>query len=113
MTFSGTALFSKDPQGVVYAEKGEMLVDGSAPLPAARTYFWRDGGAGYIDVLFDDERPFHRFSLEDQPEASHFCDPDTYDVVYDFGAWPEWSCVWTVKGPRKDYRMDAHYTRDA
>ena len=111
MRFSGIATFSVDAWGARYDEKGEMVLEGSDPLPATRTYLWRARDPDQIAVLFDDERPFHRFSLKAQPEASHFCDPDTYDVVYQFGSWPDWSCVWSVKGPKKDYRMEARYVR--
>ena len=79
-------------------------------LPVRR-YRWRDGGAGTIDVLFDDGRFFHRFDAEDPaPGASHACAPDLYRVRYDFRRWPRWQAEWWVSGPRKDYRMVSAYS---
>ena len=34
-------------------------------MRATRRYLWRDGGAGTIDVWFEDGRFFHRFDAED------------------------------------------------
>ena len=60
-------------------------------MRAERRYLWRDGGAGTIEVFFDDGRFFHRFDAEDHvPGATHACDPDAYRVRYDFRAWPRW-----------------------
>ena len=79
-------------------------------MQATRRYLWRDGGAGTIDVLFEDGRFFHRFDAEDPaPGASHDCAPDSYRVRYDFRAWPRWQAEWRVTGPRKDYAMVSRY----
>jgi len=43
--------------------------------------------------------------------CAHWCDPDQYDGQYDFSRWPEWRCIWQVRGPRKDYRMTSLYCR--
>ena len=60
-------------------------------MRAERRYLWRDGGAGTIEVLFEDGRFFHRFDAEDpEPAAEHDCPPDRYRVRYDFRAWPRW-----------------------
>jgi hypothetical protein len=77
-------------------------------MEAERVYLWRASGAG-IEVLFDDGRPFHR--IDDSAEAAHWCDPDQYDVTYEFGRWPKWSSRWRVLGPRKDYVMVSNYSR--
>ena len=78
-----------------------MLTMGAAPpMQASRVYLWRDTGAG-LSVAFEDGRPFHSLApgrLEDR----HWCDPDTYDVRYDFTRWPDWTQRWRVTGPRKD-----------
>ena len=47
------------------------------------------------------------------PDALHHCDPDMYNVSYDFTRWSQrkkqWRSVWTVLGPRKDYKMLSSY----
>ena len=92
-----------------YVETGLLRLGDQPPMNAERRYFWREGTGGVIEVLFDDGRAFHRIDPAD-PTDRHWCDPDTYDVTYDFGAWPNWSSTWRVRGPRKDYEMVSHYT---
>lgn len=107
--FVGRAWFSPDDGGLLYREAGTLTV-GAHKMEAERRYLWRED-AGEIVVLFDDGKPFHRFAPS-KIAASHFCDPDTYNVRYDFAAWPEWSSRWRVTGPRKDYVMTSVYRRE-
>lgn len=107
--FDGTAAFVRDEVGLRYAERG-VLTLGSATMEAERVYLWRASGDG-IEVLFDDGRAFHR--IDGSAEAAHWCDPDQYDVTYDFAGWPKWSSRWRVVGPRKDYVMITDYMQDA
>jgi hypothetical protein len=48
-------------------------------------------------------------------KAGHLCVDDYYDVEYDFKFaainLKEWRIGYTVKGPKKDYRIDGTYTR--
>ena len=116
-TFEGRAWITSDGQGALYEERGVMQLAGGAEMNAERRYLWRSS-AGGIDVLFDDGRYFHRVDLSvdlsaECPEAEHWCDPDTYGARYDFSDWPKWSCVWQVRGPRKDYTMTSVYSRAA
>jgi hypothetical protein len=107
---AGEARFSPTPGGLAYVEEGTLAFPDSAPMRASRRYLWRDGGAGTIDVLFEDGRLFHRFDAEDPaPGASHDCPPDTYRVRYDFRAWPRWRAEWRVTGPCKDYGLVSRY----
>jgi len=105
--FEGNARFVRDGVGLRYSERG-VLTLGGASMEAERVYLWREG-AGGIEVLFDDGRAFHR--IDGSAEAAHWCDPDQYDVTYEFSGWPEWSSRWRVKGPRKDYVMVSEYYR--
>lgn len=105
----GEALYAPGQGGLVLTETGRLYYGDGPPLQAERRYLWREE-AGGIAVFFEDERPFHWFS-SDAPETRHDCPPDLYHVRYDFSAWPEWSAVWQVSGPRKDYVMESHYTR--
>ena len=105
----GTARFTAVTSGLRYDEEGQLNLPGAAPMTARRRYFWQQGRAG-IDVSFDDMRPFH--SIGGQGRATHWCDPDSYIVRYDFSAWPDaWSAEWQVSGPRKNYTMRTLYQR--
>lgn len=109
--FLGEATFTPGDKGLIYREEGLLTLGAAAPLVATRSYLWRADGAGGIEVLFEDGRPFHGFGPDAGPEASHWCDPDTYHVTYDFAPWPDWSATWSVAGPSKAYRMVARYAR--
>ncbi|MBV7410141.1 DUF6314 family protein [Maritimibacter sp. DP1N21-5] len=101
-----------DGQGLLCREAGELIFDGLKPMAATRSYLWRAGETG-IDVLFEDERPFHSIVEGQGPTAWHWCDPDAYEVVYDFSHWPDWRATWIVRGPRKDYTMVSDHVRIA
>ncbi len=106
---TGEARFTADAEGLAYHESG-WLEMGGGRMQATRDYLWREG-AERVDVLFGDGRYFHSFDLgQSAPEAAHWCDPDQYDVTYDFSDWPCWRSVWIVKGPRKDYRMETQFS---
>jgi hypothetical protein len=110
--FDGTADFSFMTGGLSYREEGELRFAGLIGYRATRSYQWRFPGGSRIAVHFEDGAPFHAFDLGDgRAVASHYCDPDQYDVAYDFTRWPEWRSEWRVEGPRKDYRMVTIYTR--
>ena len=109
--FDGQAVFASDNGGLVYREDGHLHMPGQPPIRAERRYLWRVGQAGGIDVCFDDGRAFHRIGVGGVPEDRHYCDPDIYDVTYDFSAWPVWTSHWEVSGPRKDYTMVTRYSR--
>jgi len=106
--FAGTARFTPAPGGLAYAEAGELTL-GPAVMRATRAYRWVFGPAG-VEVFFDDGRPFHAFRW-DSAAAVHPCGADLYRVCYDFGAWPVWSAVWEVTGPRKDYTLRTEWRR--
>lgn len=110
--FSGEARFAPDDAGLCYDESGELTLPGQAPVRAMRRYLWRPGAGGGIEVLFDDGRPFHRIAPGmARPQDRHHCDPDLYEVTYDFANWPEWRAQWRVRGPRKDYTLVSTYRR--
>ncbi|CUI80424.1 DUF6314 family protein [Cognatishimia activa] len=116
ITAAGEAVFTMQSDqvgdGLIYNETMEITFPGSAPMHATRRYFWLPNGAGQIAVHFDDNRYFHAVALETPtPKDHHQCDPDNYNVAYDFSDWPNWQASWTVKGPRKDYVMLSRYTR--
>lgn len=105
--FEGTARFTPAGAGLDYVETGLLTMAGQPPMQAERRYVWRSEDGRFV-VAFADGRPFHDFTPS-RPEASHWCDPDSYRVTYDFSAWPLWTGTWRVSGPRKDYEMISSY----
>jgi hypothetical protein len=98
--FVGRAVWRPDGAGLRQAETGVLHYGAAPPMQGARVYLWRAEGGG-LAVFFEDGRLFHRLApghLRD----THRCDPDIYDVSYDFTGWPVWRQVWRVNGPRKD-----------
>lgn len=115
MSLEGQAVFSPVSLGLRCDESGIMQargqVPGQAPMQTSRRTFWCSEGPEIV-VTFDDGRAFHRFTPNTpEPKATHDCPPDTYEVLYDFSNWPQWSAIWQVCGPRKDYRMVSRYRR--
>jgi hypothetical protein len=76
--------------------------------PRQDTHTHEPGCAVVAAVEHGDGRPFHDFDPAD-PVARHLCGADDYAVRYDFADWPCWRAEWTVRGPRKDYRMVSAY----
>lgn len=111
-SFEGVAVFTPAPGGLAYEEAGELRLPDMAGLQASRRYFWRDDGAGGVEVLFEDGRDFHRINLSGTvATAWHDCLPDLYEVSYNFTHWPDWRAIWRVTGPRKNYTMISDYRR--
>lgn len=104
--FEGQAVWQPAAGGAEYAETGILRLGSGAPMTAERRYFWTDT----LAVLFEDGRFFHQVPARGG-EATHFCDPDTYIVTYDFSDWPVFRVSYAVTGPRKDYAMVSRYSR--
>jgi len=100
--FEGVAEWT--PEGA-YEERGVLSVQGQPPMQAERRYRWDAD----LSVYFEDGRFFHKVPPSGG-ETGHWCDPDQYDVVYDFGTWPRWQVSWQVLGPRKNYEMISDYS---
>ena len=110
-TLDGWTVFRRMGLRLVQEEEGWLRLPGDgAPLRATRRYLWT-AEPGRLEVLFEDNRPFHTVPLRvPRPETIHLCDPDRYAVAYDFARWPFWRSVWRVEGPRKDYVMTSDYS---
>ena len=104
-TFTGTATWTRTENGLAYHETGELRVGTHPPMQAERRYLWRPD----LTVWFDDGRFFHQVPATGGA-TSHWCDPDQYDVTYDFDGWPTFRVIWRVTGPAKDYVMVSEYT---
>jgi Family of unknown function (DUF6314) len=109
----GVIEFAADTHGLVAEERGALRLAGTAaPMAAGRRTLWRPA-EGEIAVCFADGRPFHRFDpAAPQPQASHDCPPDRYEVAYDFRAFPLWAARWRVSGPKKQYLMVTLHARE-
>lgn len=108
--FAGRAVFARANGGLVLTERGQLSVGGQSFEAEQRT-LWAEGD-GALEVSFADGRAFHAVTLgEPAPTAVHLCDPDHYEVTYDFADWPLWRAIWRVTGPRKDYVMRSEYRR--
>lgn len=107
-TFEGVAVWSREHGGLAYVERGMLLLPYAPPMQAERRYFWQPD----LRVFFDDGRFFHQVPPAGG-RAEHWCDPDHYVVDYEFATWPEFVVVWDVRGPRKAYRTQSRYTREA
>ncbi|KMK66532.1 DUF6314 family protein [Puniceibacterium sp. IMCC21224] len=109
--FDGDAEFLSDEDGLSYVERGQLRLEGQGAMTAERRYLWRATPSG-VAVHFADGAAFHSFALGGGgAEAAHWCDPDQYDVTYEFQHWPRWRSIWEVRGPRKDYRMVSVFER--
>jgi len=117
----------------LYSEQTVLTTATGLQLRGSREYVYRyhepkDKLAVYFvkrDESFTVDYLFHRIDLE-IPEkseekrpwkarSSHFCDPDNYEVSYEFyfkgTELEKWNVSYTVKGPKKDYYMSTWYTR--
>ena len=103
--FEGQGVWTPDPDGLAYVERGTLTMAGAAPMHAERRYRWDAD----LSVYFDDGRFFHRVPATGG-ETEHWCDPDRYRVTYDFSEWPKFNVIWQVKGPRKAYTMLSRFT---
>ena len=111
-TLTGQAVFtSTEANQLIYDESGTLVLASGASLAASRRYLWGFAGTEVV-MRFADGKPFHRFTpIGHAAGSDHPCGDDFYSVRYDFTAWPEWTAVWTVTGPRKDYVSTTVYTR--
>jgi hypothetical protein len=104
--FSGHAEWVAENGIMQYIEMGTLELVGQKPMMAERRYRWDAD----LNIYFDDGRFFHQVPAIGG-EAAHWCNPDQYDVTYDFTRWPEWSCTWRVRGPRKNYTLNSQYLK--
>ncbi|EBA11406.1 DUF6314 family protein [Roseobacter sp. CCS2] len=109
-TLEGQAVFTAiDAAHLTYEETGRLTLANGAQLEATRQYLWQFT-PNTVVVTFDDGRPFHQFVPSGHAAGTdHPCGDDVYTVRYDFTEWPQWTAIWTVQGPRKDYVSTSTY----
>ncbi|KAK4156643.1 hypothetical protein C8A00DRAFT_30496 [Chaetomidium leptoderma] len=122
----------------LYIEEGDFKASNGLTFRATRRYVWRySEKTDKLSVWFvktDDEKRadylFHGLEFvvpkeEDgqrgengkgwEATAGHLCVDDFYDVGYQFNfkavnLW-DWRLTYTVRGPKKDYKIDGVYSR--
>lgn len=108
--FTGEAVFEGAGAELSYLETG-TLEHGGTVMQATRRYLWRCEAAR-ATVFFGSGERFHDLVLHDgQAEAVHLCGDDHYAGAYQFAASGQWSVIWRVTGPRKDYRSTTTFRR--
>ena len=113
-TFTGVVRFTaNDDGGLLWREEGTVRwapVNG-APFtgPASREYLLQPADTpDVLDVYFPDGRPFHRMGFAGQANQDvHWCDPDTYRVMYSFLGPDDCGYRWDVTGPAKDQLLES------
>lgn len=114
--FTGQATLVAQDTDWLYSERGLLTVQNLATLKSERRYLWSPTTRGF-DVHFENGQFFHSFDLPEPSlmdsgaTAHHWCDPDDYNVRYNFSKFPEWSSIWQVKGPKKSYKLFSTYRR--
>ena len=110
-TFTGTAEFTPVPDGLDYAERGELTF-GPHRGPAWRRLRYRRDGE-LLRVEFDDGRFFHDLDLRTGAwSVTHPCRSDGYAGEFRIRSPDSWSQEWTVTGPAKDLHLSSTYHRD-
>jgi hypothetical protein len=111
-SFTGTATFDDDGDGVVhYHEQGTLHLDGQR-VPATRRLAYRVAGSR-AQVTFEDGRPFHDLDLRDGVDhAEHPCGADRYHGRFEVVDHDTWHHAWHVTGPHKDHVISTLLTRD-
>ena len=109
--FEGSAGFAVDGDDLIYEEDGELRL-GSHKGPAFQTYRYSFPSNQRAEVCFADGRPFHDLDLTSGHWACrHLCGDDCYEGAFTALDRASWRVVWSVRGPRKDLRLDSHYSR--
>ena len=115
----GQAVFiSAAPDRLDYREEGELYPALGQPSRFFRDYRYSLNPSG-IAVAFADGAPFH--AMQPDPadpwtvRGTHLCAEDFYRAVYGFrqGDPDLFTLRWDVQGPRKKYRIDTTFRREA
>ncbi|WP_299619643.1 DUF6314 family protein [Pelagibius sp.] len=109
--FDGSAAFAVDGDHLIYEEDGELRL-GAHKGPAFQTYRYTFPSRQRAEVCFSDGRPFHDLDLSSGRWACrHLCSDDCYEGAFTALDRDSLRVVWSVRGPRKDLRLDSHYSR--
>jgi hypothetical protein len=113
-TFTGTATFLRDGDGLSWVERGTLRM-GDFVGTATRTMSvvpGREGPTGPWEVRFDDGRPFHPMDLRGGScPVDHPCGEDHYAGWVRVEHEGLLVVSWRVTGPAKDHTILTRYTR--
>jgi Family of unknown function (DUF6314) len=104
---AGRLVLSRDGEDLVWSEAGVLRWLGR-DVEVSRRYLIRETGDGWW-VLFDDGRPFHRWTPGIPVE--HACGADMYRGVIEAHGLDRWRVLWDVTGPDKRQRIVTRLTR--
>lgn len=117
----GEARFLPQDESLVYREAGVLTLDdqhdrahkGRAHKGRAhQSYRYDFVSSARAEVRFTDGRFFHDLDLSNGVWAcTHLCGDDRYEGAFTALDRDSWRVVWSVRGPRKDLRLDSHYSR--
>ena len=103
--FQGTAQISDS----TFHETG-MIQFQNQRLSSQRQYLleWSDGA---VEVRRPDGSPFITLEAQGIQRVVHHCGDDLYRGLFMFASNRRWAEIWTVRGPRKNYRSVSQYWR--
>lgn len=107
---TGTATFTWEDAVLVYAETGELRLNGYTG-PVSRTLLYHPDGARAA-VHFDHGGFFHDLDLATgRWRTDHPCRDDLYRGEYRVLDPDHWRQEWVVAGPAKDHVITTRFTR--
>jgi hypothetical protein len=108
----GLASFTPSPGGLLYEERGTLLLGEHEGQAEQRYLFDFPEGDTRATVRFRDGRLFHTLDLRNgEDRVRHDCRPDLYEGLFTLLGPTAWRSEWKVTGPRKDYHLVTTYTR--
>lgn len=103
MTATGTLTVDN----TLWAEQG--ILDGNKFTQNYGLVFDNKGG---LTVNFPDGRLFYTLENQTQPQTiDHRCGNDHYQGEYTVQSQTQFTQIWKVKGPKKEYTMITEYSR--
>jgi hypothetical protein len=118
-SLAGVAYFLEYEDGLLYSEKLRFPSPSGKVLLAHREYFYRFS-EGNLAIYFAYEgKPadiFMELSLSGLrgkmlARGSHLCLNDFYSGEFEFSGESDFSIIYTVKGPKKDYVISTVYSK--
>jgi len=110
--YDGVARYTnRETEVLLYREEGMLQMASGANMRAFQGYYFVM--EKHLNVYFDEEkkRLFHTFSFLDSKEfplrakGEHYCKCDHYSVEYLFHHSDHYEVVYSVTGPKKNYRI--------
>ncbi|KAK5579355.1 hypothetical protein RB653_009037 [Dictyostelium firmibasis] len=113
---TGTASFNQleDEFSYQYQEEGILKQPDNTEFNVSQRYIYRFKD-DIITVYFDEkpERLFHTLNFDNSSLAKghHLCGKDTYDSIYQFVSPKEFKLIYSVLGPKKNYKITTTFIK--